>query len=101
MTSAEGKGIIISGWRRAGILDAVAKGRANLASLDPFHDIDPLLDVPIILETTQLNEENFTSSYVSSMSTNDDDDEDDEDWIDEQGNVVANSMEVEDNEADE
>eukprot|EP00794_Sanderia_malayensis_P013334 gene13334-14712_t len=43
MTSAKGKEIISSGWRAAGIKDAVRLGLKNLPTIDPFHDIDPLL----------------------------------------------------------
>ena len=34
---------IMSGWKSAGILQAIRTGSANLESLDPFSDIDPLI----------------------------------------------------------
>ena len=40
LTSAEMRGIVLDGWRRAGILDAVENGEKHLPPLDPFHDID-------------------------------------------------------------
>ena len=43
MTTQEGKDIIMSGWKSAGILQAIRTGSANLERLDPFSDIDPLL----------------------------------------------------------
>ena len=43
MTTKEGKDIIISGWKSAGIPQAICTGSANLESLDPFSDIDPLI----------------------------------------------------------
>ena len=44
MTSSKGKNIIESGWRAAGITDAIRLGSKNLPPFDPFHEIDPLLD---------------------------------------------------------
>ena len=43
MTTAKGLEIITSGWRAAGILDAIELGSNALPSIDPFDDIDPLL----------------------------------------------------------
>ena len=39
----KGKNIIMSGWKSAGIPVAIRTGSANLESLDPFSDIDPLI----------------------------------------------------------
>ena len=44
MTTGKGRDIIISGWKASGIFDAVQFGSRKLPSLDPFHDIDPMLD---------------------------------------------------------
>ena len=65
LTSAEGRSILISEWRRDGILDAVAKGRRERVPLDPFHDIDPLLDISIFVESTEVTEDIFVSSYTN------------------------------------
>ena len=43
MATKEGKNIIMSGWKSAGIPQAIRTGSANLESLDPFSDIDPLI----------------------------------------------------------
>lgn len=43
MTSDSGKKYIDSGWRAAGITDAIEMGKENLPPIDPFHDLDPLL----------------------------------------------------------
>ena len=43
ITAKEGKDIIMSGWKSAGILQAIRTGSANLEILDPFSDIDPLI----------------------------------------------------------
>ena len=42
MTTKEGKDIIMSGWKSAGIPQAIRTNSVNLESLDPFSDIDPL-----------------------------------------------------------
>ena len=46
MATGEGKKNIESGWRAAGIQDAVKLGFKNLPTIDPFSDIDPILDDP-------------------------------------------------------
>ena len=43
MTTSKGKEIIDSGWKAAGISDAVKLGSSKLLPIDPFHDIDPML----------------------------------------------------------
>ena len=47
MTTEEGKEIILSGWRAAGISDAIKLGSAGMLTLDPFDDIDPMIE-PIV-----------------------------------------------------
>ena len=86
MTSFEGRSIVISGWRRSGIYDAVTKGSKNLVPLDPFFDIDPMIEVPVTFEDMPLMQENFVSQYVTERNC-DDDDSDDE-WEDEEGNAL-------------
>ena len=44
MTTDIGKEIIESGWRAAGILDALKLGLEKLPSVDPFSDIAPMLN---------------------------------------------------------
>ena len=43
MTSKEGKDIIMNGWKSVRIPQAIRTSFANLESLDPFSDIDPLI----------------------------------------------------------
>ena len=43
MTTSKGKEIIDSGWKTAGISDAVKLGSSKLPLTDPFHDVDPML----------------------------------------------------------
>ena len=44
MTTAQGKEIIDSGWKAAGIADAIRVGLSELPPIDPFNDIDPILE---------------------------------------------------------
>ena len=44
MTTVKGNHIIESGWRGAGTTSAIRLSSKNLPAIDPFHDIDPLLD---------------------------------------------------------
>ena len=39
-----GKEIIHSGWKAAGITEALTLGTEGLESLDPFEDIDPMME---------------------------------------------------------
>ena len=64
MTSSAGQDICINGWKRSGIYDAVRKGTNGLPNLDPFHDIDPLIEgvdlmSMISYEQEQLNERQY------------------------------------------
>ena len=43
MTTSKGSTITESGWRAAGISDAIRLGSKELLPIDPFRDIDPLL----------------------------------------------------------
>ena len=44
MTTCKGSKIIESGWRAAGISDAIRLGSKGLPPIDPFQAIDPLLE---------------------------------------------------------
>ena len=44
MTTCKGNKIIESGWRAAGISDAIRLGSKGLPPIDPFQAIDPLLE---------------------------------------------------------
>ena len=43
ITSEKGSKIIINGWKRSGIYDAVKNGSSSLPSIVPFNEIDPLV----------------------------------------------------------
>lgn len=86
MTSSEGRSIVFNGWRRSGILDAVMKGSKELIPLDPFFDIDPMIEVPILIEPMPISQEKFVSHYI--VEHDRDEDESEDEWEDEQGVVV-------------
>ena len=43
MRTSEGKDVILSSWKAAGIIQVIEKCFSQLESLDPFKDLDPLL----------------------------------------------------------
>ena len=45
MSKAEGQKIIHSAWKASGITEAMEAGKASLQPLDPFHDIDPMVEL--------------------------------------------------------
>ena len=44
MTSGKGKDVIANGWKFAGIKEALKSGQNGIDNLDPFGDIDPLME---------------------------------------------------------
>ena len=53
MMSAEGKEVCLKGWEVSGIKGVIELGATTLPNLDPFDDIDPMLeedcdDIPVI-----------------------------------------------------
>ena len=48
MTSNRGKSVIKKGWNASGIIGVIESGLANLPSIDPFADMDPLITEPKI-----------------------------------------------------
>ena len=87
ITSEEGRKVIESGWQAAGIADAVQLGLKALPSLDPFHDIDPLIDGCQFDVSNDVNAVcNLTTEqiegYQKDAEENENDDENDEDvWV--------------------
>ena len=81
LTSESGRGVILAGWRQAGILDAIRSGSQNLASLDPFSDLDGVDFNITPLNTTADESSSYRDEYISikSKDTETDDDEDEED----------------------
>lgn len=86
ITSAEGKTIIMNGWKEAGIFDALRLGSSKLPNIDPFHDIDPLVvENDTIAETNleavcQLEQEQLECFCARQVDEEDDDCEDDDVW---------------------
>ena len=82
MTTKEGKGIIMSGWKSTGILQAIRTGSANLESLDPFSDIDPLISEVThenkvnIAEINEEEREAFVNPALDFYESESDSDED-------------------------
>ena len=62
ITSEKGSKIIINGWKRSGIYDAVKNGSSSLPSIDPFNEIDPLV------VTEKSNETDVTINQSSSLT---------------------------------
>ena len=81
MTSDDGKQVCLKGWQVAGIKDAVAKGMSGLPSLDPFNDIDPMLDEEPNVQAVNSSGLSTASKYVSDYGIEDESDE--EEWVEE------------------
>ena len=58
MTKESGKNSIKSAWRTTGITEALESGINGLPSLDPFQEIDPLLET-----SNEENQPNLSSFY--------------------------------------
>ena len=76
MSTEDGSKVIINGWKKSDISDAVTNGSSSLPSLDPFQTIAPL---------PQLDGEPSETMYPSNVSqnfVNIRDDDHDSDWGD-------------------
>ena len=86
MTSEEGKKVIHSGWRAAGIRDALRLGLNQLPSLDPFIDIDPMLEEmnvePNLPSVSNLSDEQRAIAYSREEM------EEESEWEDEEAERV-------------
>ena len=81
MTSDDGKQVCLKGWQVAGIKDAVAKGMSGLPNLDPFNDIDPMLDKEPNVQAVNSSGLSAASKYVTDDGIEDESDE--EEWVEE------------------
>ena len=45
MSTADGQKVIHSAWKTSGITEAMKAGKASLQPLDPFHHIDPMVEL--------------------------------------------------------
>ena len=75
------------------------KGVRNSCPWILFFDIDPLLELPILLESPIIPQEKFVSHYTIERDPYADDDSEDE-WEDEHG-VVINDVDSDSNSDDE
>ena len=83
MTTGDGKKNIMSGWRAAGIQDAVKLGLNNLPTVDPFSDLDLMLDGSIsdgqnLDALCHMSEDEIVSGY--SRTENEDDIDSEDEW---------------------
>ena len=62
-TSAEGKNIVLGGWKLAQITRAIQKGLSNLSGLDSFSDIDSVIN----LDTVEPNFEAVTAKTAEDL----------------------------------
>ena len=62
ITSEKGSEIIINGWKRSGIYDAVKNGSSALPSIDPFNEIT------LLVVTEKSNETDVTINQSSSLT---------------------------------
>ena len=83
MTSSEGRGVCLKGWKVAGILDAAEKGLDGLPNLEPFHDIDPLGTSDSLKEVDANESETERNMYISSFV----DDNEESEYEDEDRNI--------------
>lgn len=74
MTSEEGRKVCLKGWQVSGIKDAVEQGLSDLPSLDPFADIDPMLETGIDESEAQIQSDSLLegSKYISESGYEDD-----------------------------
>ena len=83
ITSVEGKEVILNGWKAAGIYDAIRVGIGKLPVMDPYHDIDPLVNesnIPVdtnLEAVYELNQDHLHLFYTRKDKNEDDDDEED------------------------
>ena len=56
MASRDGHEVCMKGWKKSGIFNAIVKGINDLPSLDPFKDIEPLVDNEILMNVVTYDE---------------------------------------------
>ena len=85
ITSEEGRKVIESGWEAAGIADAIRLGSKVLPSLDPFDDIDPLIDQfdvsTDINAVCNLTEEQIEGNQKDTEEEDNGEDDDEDAWV--------------------
>jgi len=91
ITSAEGKQVVLNGWKAAGIYDALKLGSSKLPSIDPFHDIDPLIiesSIGTNVEAVcQLEKDEIEAFCPTNVMTECDSSDNEEEWAPEGPNA--------------
>ena len=85
MTLDEGRKMCLKGWEVLGIKTAVEQSLSKLRCLDPFSNIDPMVDKDCDIQTINARVISEASKYVSECECDEgiENDSDCEEWIDE------------------
>ena len=88
MSTEDDPKVVINGWKKSGIVDAVTNGSAALPSIDPLQNIAPLPPRTIdVCESETICPTEVTKDFVNPCLA---DDEDDSDWENEDDNFNRN-----------
>ena len=104
IASAEGKEVVINGWKSAGIYEALKHGSKKLPNMDLFHDIDPLMGDNLTTVETNLDaacqlDQNQLDLFRSQRDNDEDHEDKEEIWEPEDHHT--NAFDVFDNFDDE
>ena len=85
MTSDKDRKVCLKGWEVSGIKAVVGQGLSKLSCLDPFNDIDPMVEHDCDIQTINARVISEGSKYVSECECDEgiENDSDCEEWIDE------------------
>ena len=78
MTAETGSKVIINGWKASSIYDVLKMGSSSLPSIDPFHDISPLVEADDGAERPLTEEMRY--HFVNEIEVNNDDENEEEEW---------------------
>ena len=102
ITSGDGRGVCLKGWKVSGIKQAVETGLTNLRQLDPFEDIDPMSEGDADLKSIGPRSILEASKYVQEFENINNSDSEEEllDADDSDGDATRNIFEIFDDEED-
>ena len=90
MSTEDGSKVVIYGWKRSDIIDAVNNGSAALPSIYPFQSIAPLLpSTNDVCESESICPTEVTKDFINLRLA---DDDDDSDWEYEDDNFNRNAF---------
>ena len=76
MSTLKGKEIVDSGWKSAGIFDVLELGSSKMPSINPFQDIDPMLNNDVeqsddshLLAVSNVKAEKFEETGFKKVTT--------------------------------